>query len=108
MFGRVASLLVADEAVAVPHMLHSFAGREIDLVHVHGIGIRASSPSSQWDITVSSSSEFPESYHVLVKLSCVVKPLFPFPTGLFLTVWEGGSGHHNGKLLGYSSLEGIH
>ena len=63
---------------------------------------------SQRNITVSSSSEFPESYHISVKLSCLVKPLFPFLTGPFLAVREGGSSHHDGELLGYSSLESIH
>ena len=108
MLGQVASLLVTDEAFSIPNMLCSFAGREIDFVHVHGIGIRASSSLSWQDVTVSPSSEFPESYHISVKLSCFVEPLFPFPTSLFLTVREGGGDHHNGELLGYSSLEGIH
>ena len=34
MLGQVASLLVADEALLVPHVLHSFTGGEVNLVHV--------------------------------------------------------------------------
>ena len=87
MFGRVASLLVVDEALAVPHMLSSFTGRDIDLVHVHGVGVPGwsggSSGLSQRDEAVSPSSEFPELYHVLMELSCFVEPLFPFPAHLF-------------------------
>ena len=68
MFGQVASFLVADEAFAVSYMLHSFARREIDFAHVHGIGISSwsdgSSGLSQQDKAVSPSSEFPESYHI--------------------------------------------
>ena len=59
-------------------------------------------------MTVSPSSEFPESYHIAVKLSCLVKPLFPLPASPFLPVREGSSGHHDGELLGYASLEGIY
>ena len=103
---------MADEAFAVSHVLHSFTGREIDLVDIHGIrisgGLSSSSVLSQWDITISPTSEFPELYHVLVKLSCLVELLFLFPTSLFLSVWEGGSSHHDSELLGYSSLEGVH
>ena len=108
MFGQVASLLMADEAFSISHMLCSFNGREIDLVYIHCIGIRASGPASQRDIAISPSSEFPQSYHISVKLSCLIEPLFPLPAGLFLTIREGSSGHHDGELLGYSSLEGVH
>ena len=86
VFGRVASLLVADEAFSISHMLCSFTGREIDLVHVHSVGIGVNSSASWQDITVSPSSEFPESYHISVKFPCFVKPLFPFPTSLSLTI----------------------
>ena len=106
VFGRVASLLVANEALSVPNVLPSFTGGEIDLVHVHSIGIRSRGSASWWNVAVSSSSEFPESYHVSVELPSLIEPLFPFPTGL--SIREGGSSHHDGKLLGYSSLEGIH
>ena len=46
ILGGVASLFVADEAFAVPHMLCSFTWGEIDSVHVHGIRIpgRSGSP----------------------------------------------------------------
>ena len=89
VFGRVASLLMADEALAVLHMLRSFTGREIDLVDVHGIRVSGCSGSfrglSQQDIAVSSTSELLELYHVLIELSCLVEPLFPFPAGFFLS-----------------------
>ena len=107
----MASFFVADEALVVPHVLSSFTRREIDFIHVHCIRITRSGGSgvlSWWDVAISSSLEFPELYHVSVKLSCFVKPLFPFPTCLFLPVWEDGSSHHDSKLLDYPSLEGIH
>ena len=106
VFGRVASLLVADEALLVSDVLCSFTRREIDLVYVHSIGIRLRGLASQWDIAVPSSSEFPESYYVSVEFSSFVKPLFPPPTSL--SVREGSSSHHDSKLLGYSSLEGVY
>ena len=106
MFGRVASLLVADEALSVPNVLHSFTGREIDLVNVHGIGIRVRVLVSRLNIAVPSSLEFPELYHVAVELSCFVQPLFQFPTSL--SIWEGGGSHHDSELLGYSSLESVY
>ena len=106
MLGHMASFLVTDEALLVPDVLHSFTWREIDLVYVHGVRVRARSLASQRDITVSSSSEFPELYHIAVELSCLVQPLFPLPTGL--CVWEGGSSHHDSELLGYPSLESIY
>ena len=108
VFGQVASLLVADKALAVSDMLHFFTGREIDLVHVHGIGIWVRGSVSWRNITVSSSSEFPELYYVLVGLSCLVKPLLPLPAGPFLPIREGSSGHHDSELLGNPSLEGVH
>ena len=108
VFGQVASLLVADKALAVSDMLHFFTGREIDLVHVHGIGIWVRGSVSWRNITVSSSSEFPELYYVLVGLSCLVEPLLPLPAGPFLPIREGSSGHHDSELLGNPSLEGVH
>ena len=99
---------MADEAFMVPHVLHSFTGREIDFVHIHCVGIGASSLVSQQDVAISSSSEFPESYHISVKLSCLVKPLLPLPASLFPPIGEGDCCHHYGKLLGYPSLEGVH
>ena len=44
----------------------------------------------------------------MVELSCLVKPLFPLPTSLFLSIREGSSSHHDSELLGYSSLEGAY
>ena len=108
VLGQMASLFVANEAFAVPDVLHSFTRREIDLVNVHCVRIRVRGSASWQNITVSSSSEFPESYHVMIELSCLVKPLLPLPTRLFLSVWESSSGHHDSKLLDYSSLEGIY
>ena len=106
VFGRVVSLFVADEAFSVSDVFCSFARREIDLVHVHSIWVRSRGPAGWWDITVSSSSEFPESYYVLIELSSFVKPLFPFPTSL--SVRKSGSSHHDSELLGYPLLEGIY
>ena len=64
VFGRVASLLVADEAFAVPHVLHSFTGREIDLVYINGVRIPGWSSGSSclsWrNIAVSPTPEFPK------------------------------------------------
>ena len=106
VFGRVASILVTDEALLVPDVFCSFTGRKIDLVYIHSIGIWSRDPASQWDVAVSSSLEFSESYHISIELSCLIEPLFPFPIGL--PIGEGGGSHHDGKLLGHSSLKGIH
>ena len=108
MLGQMATLSVADEAFVVPHMLCSLLRGKVDLVNVHGVGV----PSNilGWlghgNITVSSTSELPESYHISVKLSCLIKPLFPFPGGL--SVRRSHSSHHDSELVGYPSLEGIH
>ena len=100
MLGRVTSLLVADEIFVVPHVLRSFTGREIDFVNVHGVrvlgGLGGSSILSQWDIANSSTSEFPEFYHIPVELSSCVKPLFPFPISLFLSIRESCGSHRDG------------
>ena len=95
-----------NEALSVLDVLRSFTGREIDLVHVHSIGIWSRGLASWQNVAVSSSSELPESYYVSVEFPSLVEPLFPFPTSL--SIRKGGGSHHNGKLLGYSSLEGIH
>ena len=105
---RVTSLLVADEAFVVPHVLRFFTGGEIDLVHIHCVGIGVSGSVSRWDVAISSSSEFPELYHISVTLSHLVEPLFLSPASPFLAIREGGSSHHDGELLGYSLLEGIY
>ena len=106
VFGRVASLLVVNEALSVPNVLRLFTGGEIDLVYVHSIGIWSRGPASRWNVAVSSSSEFPESYHVSIEFPSLIEPLFPFPIGL--SVREGSGSHHDIKLLGYPLLEGIH
>ena len=112
VFGPVASLLVADEAFVVPHVFCSFTWGEVDLVYVHGIRVPGRLGSSSilgWqDITVSLTSKFPESYLVLVELSCLVEPLFPLPAGLVLSFWESGGSHHDSKLVGHPSLKGIY
>ena len=72
VFGRVASLLVADEALAVSYVLCSFTGRVIDLVYVHGIRVWARGSAGWWDVAISSSSEFPELYHVSVEFSYLI------------------------------------
>ena len=46
VFGRVASLFVADETLVVPHVFHSFTRREVDLVYVHGVRVPRRSSSS--------------------------------------------------------------
>ena len=106
VLGRVASLLVADEALLVSDMFCPIARGEIDFVYFHSIGICLRILASRQNVTVSSSSEFPESYYIPVELPGFVQPLFPFPSSL--SIREGGSSHHDSKLLGYSSLEGIH
>ena len=52
--------------------------------------------------------ELSESYHISVEFSCLVKPLFPFPSGLFLFCRKSSGGHHYSKLVGYPSLKGVH
>ena len=106
VLGRVASFLVANEALSVPNVLCSFTGREIDLVYVHCIGIWSRGSASRWNVAVSSTSEFPESYHVSVEFSGFIEPLFPLPTSL--SIRKGSGSHHDGELLGYSSLEGVY
>ena len=106
VLGRMASFFVADEALSVLDVLCSFTRREIDFVYIHCVGIWSRGSVSRRDVAVSSSLEFPESYHVSVEFPSFVEPLFPFPTSL--SIRKGGSSHHDGKLLGYSSLEGIH
>ena len=106
MLGQVASLLVADEAFFISDMFCPIAWREIDFVYIHSVGISLGGSASRQNVTVSSSSEFPESYYVSVELPGLVQPLFPFPGGL--PIREGGGSHHDSKLLSYSSLEGIH
>ena len=107
----MSSLLVADETLAVAHMFSPFTGREVDLVDVHDIGISGGTSDFHWlgllDIACPSSLEFPESYHISVKLSCLIEPLFTFPSSLFLSSREGSSSHHNSKLIGYPLLEGV-
>ena len=103
---------MADEAFVVLYVLYSFTWREIDLVYIHGIrilgGSGGSSILSQQDVTVSPTLEFPQSYDVLIEFSCFIKPLFPLPAGLVLSFWEGGSGHHDSKLVSHSLLKGVH
>ena len=106
MFGRMTSLFVTDEALSVSDVLCLFTRREIDLVYIHGVRVRSEGSLSRWDIAVSSSSEFPESYHVSVEFPSFVKPLLPLP--ISLSIREGGSSHHDSKLLGYSPLEGVY
>ena len=108
MLGRVASLLVANEALSVSDVLCSFSWGEIDFVYIHSVRIWLRGSTSRQNVAVSSSLEFPELYHVVIELPSLVKPLFPLPAGLFLSFREGGSGHHHSELLGYSSLEGVH
>ena len=79
VFRRVTSFLVADETLAVLHMFSPLAGGEIDLIDIHGIWIGACSLLCQGNVAVAFSSEFPESYHISVELSCLVKPLLSFP-----------------------------
>ena len=102
MLGQVTSLLVADEALLVSDVLCSFVWRKIDLVYVHCIGIRLGGLVSRQDVAVSSSSEFSKSHYISVEFSSLIKPLFPLPTSL--SIREGSGSHHDGELLGYSSL----
>ena len=60
---QVAPLLVADEALSVYHVLHSFTRREIDLIHIHGIRVSGRlaglSVLGQQDEVVPSASKLP-------------------------------------------------
>ena len=112
VFRWATSLFVADEALVVLHVLCSFFRREIDFVHIHGIRVLGGPGSSSvlnWQyVTVSPTSELSELYHISVKLSHFVQPLFPFLASLFLSIRESSGGHHDSELIGYSSLEGIY
>ena len=46
VLGRVASLLVADEAFSVSDVFHLLTRREIDFVYIHGIWIRSRGSAS--------------------------------------------------------------
>ena len=83
-------------------MLCPVAWREIDFVYVHSVGISLRGSASRRNVTVSSSSEFPESYHVPVELSGFVQPLFPFPTSL--PIREGGGSHCCTRSARYGTL----
>ena len=102
----MASLLVADEALSVLNVFCPFCQRKVDLVYVHSIRIWLRGSAHQQDVAVSSSLELSESYHISVEFPCFIKPQFPLPTSL--PIGEGGGGHHDGELLGNSSLEGIY
>ena len=108
----MASYFVTDEAFVVSHMLRSLTWREIGLVHIHGIrviGRLSSSGGLSWgNVAISPTPEFPESYHISVKLSCLVEPFFQFPAHLLLSIGEGSSSHHDSELVGHPSLESIH
>ena len=106
VLGPMASLFVANEALSIPDVLSSFSWGEIDLVNVHSIRIWLRGSTSRRNVAVSSSSEFPKSYHVPVEFPSLIKPLFPLPTSL--SIREGSGSHHDSKLVGYSSLEGIY
>ena len=106
VFGRVASLFVADEALSVSDVLCLFTRREVDLVYVHSIGIWSRSLAGRRDIAVPSSSEFPELDYISIEFSSFIKPLFPLPIGL--SVRKGSGSHHDSELLSYSSLEGVY
>ena len=94
MLGQVTSPFVAGEAFIVSHVLCSFSWGEIDPVYVHGVGVPGWSGDfgclSWQNAGFSPTSELPESYHILVELSCLIELLFPFPASLFLSFWEGG------------------
>ena len=97
---------MADEAFPVPDVFCSLVRREVDFIYVHCVGIRSRGSTSQRDVAVSSSSEFPELYHVSVEFPSFIKPLLPLPTSL--SVREGGGSHHDSELVGYSSLESVY
>ena len=111
MFGQMTSLLVVDETFAVVDMFGFVSRREIYFVDVHGIGVPGRVSIfhclGRQNIAVAPSSEFPESYHVLVKLSCFIESLLPFPLSLCLSIRESSSSYHDSKLVSYPLLEGI-
>ena len=100
VFGRMTSLLVTDEAFAVPHVFSSFTGREVDFVYMHGVGIPgwcSGSVCLSWqNEAVSPTPEFPKLYHVLVNSPALsVTILFPHYSILLfihthrLLTWRG-------------------
>ena len=97
---------MAYEAFSVPDVFCPLARGEIDFIYVHCVRIGSRGSASWRDVAVSSSSEFPKSYHVSVEFPSFIKPLFPLPTSL--SIREGGGSHHDSELVGYSSLKGIY
>lgn len=108
VLGGVAPFFMAYEAHFIPHVLCPLARSELDSVHVHGIGVSDRSSSDGRGNVLLSSPQPLDSNDVPVKLACLVQPLFPLPSGLFLASWEGSSSHHHGELIGHPSLEGIY
>ena len=80
-------------------------------IYLHSIGVSVGVGEPSWlgllDIAVPSSSELPESYHVSVELSSLIKLLFAFPSHLFLTCRKDSSGHHCCQLIGDPLLKDI-
>ena len=64
---------MADEALSVPDVLCSFIWRKVDFVYIHGIGIQSRGSVSQWDVAVSSFSEFPKSHYVPIEFPSFIK-----------------------------------
>ena len=117
MFPWMASLLVASETLVLPHVISPFIGRETYPIDVHSFQIWGwfsfpeRSPfwwrASREDVVIPCS-EFPELDNIPVKFSSFIKPLFPFPSSLFLAQRKGSSSHHSSQLVGDSLLEGVY
>ena len=93
-------------------MLSSISQGEADLVNIHDIWIasRACSPLplvALGNKVVPSLAQASEADHIPVEFSCLIEPLFPFPSSFLLTYRDSGSCHHSGQLLGYSSLKSV-
>ena len=97
---QMTPLSVANETLVVAHMFSSFTWQEVNFIDIHSIGVSwCRAGRFHWlcllDIAVPFSSEFPEPYHISVELSCLIKPLLPFPSSLLLSFREGSHSHHD-------------
>ena len=113
----LASRFMTCETFIFLHMVSSFIRGETYPVNVHCIQIRdwfllpEESPF-QWrtpgDDVVIPPSDFSKSYDIPVEFPCLIKPLFPPPSSLFLAQGKSGSSHHYSQLVGDSSLKGVY
>ena len=69
-----------------------------DSIYVHSVRVfRQFYRSSCWQGEgLASSSDVVKLDVVPIKFSCLIQPLFPSPSSLFLASRQSGSGHHDG------------